>query len=467
MTATKSSPLADRAPPLDPSGTFDPQEFAARERTDFSASRRLQERVHDVIPGGAHTLAKGDDQFPVLAPGFIARGHGSHVWDVDGNEYIEYGAGCRAVTLGHGYEPVVEAVRRELAHGCNFGRPAPIELECAETLLAMVPGAEMCKFAKDGSSVTTAALKLARAHTGRDRVALCADQPFFSVHDWFIGTTAIDAGIPQAVKDLSCTFRYNDVASLQAAFDAHPGEIAAVILEPAKYEDPADGFLHAVRDLAHANGALFILDEMITGFRWANGGGQAYYDIVPDLSTFGKALANGFSVSALLGRREIMELGGLRTERERVFLLSTTHGAEIHSLAAAIATMETYEREPVIETLVARGERLRRGIEEAVERHGLAGRVKVVGPPQCMVLVCLDTEGQSSQAMRTLMMQEQIRHGVIAPSLVVGYSHSEADIDATVEAMDRAFAVYERALEDGVEHHLVGRPSKVVYRKHN
>lgn len=467
--------MTDAAPALapaldadifDPSDT-DPAAFAARERTDFSRSRTLQDRVHGVIPGGAHTYAKGDDQFPVLAPGFIARGQGCHVWDVDGNEYIEYGMGCRAVTLGHNFAPVVEAARAALDLGCNFGRPHPLELECAETLLAMVPGAEMCKFAKDGSSITTAAVKLARAHTGRDRVALCADQPFFSVGDWFIGTTAIDAGIPQAVKDLTATFRYNDLDSLRAVFAAHPGEVAAVILEPAKYEEPEDDFLHGVQALCREEGAVFVLDEMITGFRWANGGGQGHYGIVPDLSCFGKALANGFSLSALLGRREIMELGGLETERERVFLLSTTHGAETHALAAGMATMNTYRDEPVIETLRARGLQLREGIEAAVARHGLQDHVQVIGPPACMVLAHLDRDGNPSQSMRTLMMQEQIRHGVIAPSLVTSYSHTPADIEATVLAMDRALAVYARGLADGPERHLVGRPSKVVYRKFN
>ena len=451
---------------LDAQDAFDPKTFAARERTDFTRTNALRDRVHDVIPGGAHTAAKGDDQFPILAPGFIARGRGSHVWDCDGNEYIEYGMGCRAVTLGHAFEPVVEAVRRELDLGCNFGRPAPIELECAEALLEMVPG-DMCKFAKDGSAITTAAIKLARAHTGRDRVVLCADQPFFSVHDWFIGTTAIDAGIPQAVKDLTSTFHYNDIESLRAVFDRHPGEVAAVILEPAKYEDPEDGFLFKVRDLCHEHGAVFILDEMITGFRWANGGGQEYYDIEADLSCYGKALGNGFAVSALAGKREIMELGGLRDERERVFLLSTTHGAETHALAAAIATMRVYRDEPVIETLRARGQRLKDGLNTVIDRHGLSDFVQVIGPPQCMVLGHLDAEKKPSQAMRTLMIQEQIRHGIIAPSLVTSYSHSEADIDATVEAMDHALVVYGRALEDGPEKHLVGRPSKVVYRKFN
>lgn len=432
---------------------------------DFSRSRALQPRAHALIPGGAHTYAKGDDQFPLLSPGFIARGEGCRVWDVDGNEYVEYGMGCRAVTLGHAFPRVVDAVRAELANGTNFTRPAPIEIEAAEAFLDLVPSAEMVKFAKNGSDATSAAVRLARAVTGRDRIAICADHPFFSVDDWFIGTTPMNAGIPKAIRDLTLTFGYNDLHSVRDLFDRHPGEIAAVILEPAKYEDPADGFLHRLRDLAHEEGALFVLDEMITGFRWANGGGQEYYDVAPDLSAFGKALGNGFSVSALAGKREFMKRGGIDHDEERVFLLSYTHGAETHGLAAAIATIATYREEPVIETLRTQGERLRTGVEEVVAAHGLSDHVVIAGPPQSLVFSNRDADGNHSQAFRTLFLQELIQRGVIGPSFVISYSHDDDAVDRTIEAVEGSLPVYRRALEDGVETHLVGEPSKVVARK--
>ena len=434
---------------------------------DFTKSRALQEKSHALIPGGAHTYAKGDDQYPVLSPGFIVRGEGCHVWDVDGNEYIEYGMGCRAVTLGHAFPAVVEAARKEMQWGSNFSRPAPIEVECAEKLLGLIEGAEMVKFAKDGSSCTTAAVKLARAYTGRDHVALCSDHPFFSTNDWFIGTTVIDAGIPQAVKELTLTFRYNDLDSVQSLFARHPGQIAGLILEPSKGDDPEDRFLHRVQRLCHENGAILILDEIITGFRWDVGGAQKVYDIVPDLSAFGKALGNGFSVSALVGKKEIMQLGGIDHDKERVFLLSTTHGAETHSLAAAIATMQTYETEPVIETLHRQGERLATGINQAAAVRGLGDYIQVLGRPCSLVFTALDPQRKRSQAFRSLLLQEIIRRGVLGPSLVISYSHSDEDVDRTVQAFDGAMEVYARALEDGVERHLTGRPSNVVYRKFN
>jgi glutamate-1-semialdehyde 2,1-aminomutase len=433
----------------------------------FRSSSRLQSLAHNLIPGGCHTYAKGDDQYPILAPGFIARGSGCHVWDADGNEYVEYGMGNRAVGLGHAYPAVVEAVRRELVQGCNFTRPATIEVKCAEQFLSLIDGAEMVKFCKDGSDATSGAVRLARAYTGRDLIACCADHPFFSTDDWFIGTTEMNAGIPEAIRKLTVTFRYNDLAAAAALFAQYPRRIAAFILEPARTEEPREAYLHELKRLCHANGALLILDEMITGFRWHNGGGQKYYDIVPDLSCFGKALANGFSVSALAGRREFMRLGGLDHDRPRVFLLSTTHGAETHALAAAISTIRVYQREPVIEHLYRQGTRLRALAEQVICRHGLTDFVKILGKPCCLLYATLDQNGDPSQAFRTLFLQETIRRGVLIPSLVVSYSHTEEDIDRTITAIDDALDVYRRALDEGVERYLVGRPSQVVARRYN
>jgi glutamate-1-semialdehyde 2,1-aminomutase len=440
----------------------------SHEIVNFTESDRLRTIAHDLIPGGCHTAAKGDDQYPILSPGFIVRGRGSHVWDVDGNEYIEYGMGNRAVGLGHAFPAVVEAVSRELANGCNFTRPSPIEVACAEIFLGMIDGADMVKFCKDGSTATSSAVKLARAHTGRDLIAICGDHPFFSTYDWFIGTTPVSSGVPDVIKELTVKFRYNDLASVQALFAAHPGRIACVILEAARAEDPAEGFLHNLKRMCHENGALFILDEMITGFRWHNGGAQKYYSIVPDISCFGKALANGFSVSALAGKREYMRLGGLdHTDRPRVFLMSTTHGAETHALAAAIATMQVYKTEPVIQTIERQGGKLKQGLQEAIVRHGLQRYVKIAGKPCCMFFAALDSDGNASQAFRTLLLQETIRRGVICPSLVVSYTHTDDDIARTVAAFDGALGVYAKALADGVDKHLVGRPSEVVYRTFN
>jgi glutamate-1-semialdehyde 2,1-aminomutase len=430
---------------------------------NFSRSRELQQRLRHLIPGGAHTYAKGSDQFPESFPGVIARGQGCRVWDVDGNEFTEYGMGLRAVTLGHGFEPVVAAVRDSLSIGTNFTRPAALELECAERLLEVIDGADMVKFTKDGSSANTAALKIARAFTGRVEIAICAEQPFLSYDDWFICTTTMDGGIPESVRSETLRFPFNDAAALERLFSARPNRIAAVMMEAARSVEPEPGFLERVQALCKQHGALLIFDEMMTGFRWHVGGAQKVYDVTPDLSSFGKAVANGFALSALCGKREYMRLGSRERPEDNVFLLSTTHGAEIPSLAAAIATIKVYRQEPVIEHLYRQGTRLRRGIEQAAQRHGVARHFEVTGRPCNLLWGARGPDGSPSQAYRTLVLQETLRRGVIMPSLVVSYSHSDDDIDRTIDAIDQSLAVYSRALSDGVECHLVGRPSTTVF----
>ena len=423
----------------------------------------LRRRAHELIPGGAHTYAKGDDQYPVGAPAFVVRGRGCHVWDMDGREFIEYGMGLRSVTLGHAHPAVVEAAAAAMRQGTNFTRPSPLEVECAERLLGLVRGADMAKFCKNGSDATTAAVKLARAVTGRDLVAICKDHPFFSTDDWFIGSTSMPAGIPQSVRDQTLPFGYNDLESVDALFRAHPGRIACLVLEPAAVIEPAPGFLEGLRDRCRAEGALLVFDEMITGFRWYLGGAQTLYGVTPDLSTFGKAIANGFALSALVGRREIMERGGLSHPHERVFLLSTTHGAETHALAAGLETMRIYEREGVVEILHRRGARLRAGLEAEARRHGVAEQFRVLGRDCNLVYAARDASGHPSQSFRTLVLQETLKRGILMPSLVVSFAHADDDIDRTIEAVGETLAVYRRALDGGVERFLEGRAVRPVF----
>lgn len=436
------------------------------ERT-VRCSQEANQRLHAAIPGGAHTYAKGDDQFPEgLAP-VIRRGNGCRVWDLDGNEYIEYGMGLRAVTLGHAFPRVVEAVRAEVGLGTNFVRPSILELEAAEAFLSLIAGADMVKFTKDGSTANTAAVKLARAFTGRDRVALCVDHPFFSYDDWAMVATPMRSGIPHGVEDLTLTFGYNDLDSVATLLGRYPGEIACFVLEAERTDPPREGFLNELHELLRQDGSLLVIDENVTGFRWDNGGAQALYGVVPDLSTWGKGIANGFALSALAGRQEVMELGGLRHARERVFLLSTTHGAEHVGLAAALATMAVYQEEPVIATMYERGERLRSGVEDAIQAHGVGGHFTVFGRAPCLFYGTKGPDGKPSQAFRTLFLQETISRGLLAPSLVISYSHTASDVDKTVEIISDALAVYADALDTGVERFLHGRPVQPVYRRFN
>ncbi|MER6748203.1 glutamate-1-semialdehyde 2,1-aminomutase [Streptomyces sp. PDY-4] len=429
-------------------------------------SREANERLHALIPGGAHTYAKGDDQYPEdLAP-VISHGRGAHVWDVDGNRYVEYGSGLRSVSLGHAHPRVTEAVRRELDRGGNFVRPSLLEAEAAERFLATVPTAEMVKFAKNGSDATTAAVRLARAATGRPRVAICADHPFFSVDDWFIGTTPMSAGVPAATGDLTVTFPYGDLAATEALLTRYEGEVACLVLEPATHTEPPPGYLAGLRALADRHGCVLVFDEMITGFRWSEAGAQGLYGVVPDLSTFGKALGNGFAVSALAGRRGLMERGGLRHSGDRVFLLSTTHGAETHSLAAAMAVQTVYTEEGVTARLHTLGERLAAGVRDAAAGMGVGDHVVVRGRASNLVFATLDERRRPSQEYRTLFLRRLLAGGVLAPSFVVSAALTDADIDRTVDVVAQACAVYRKALDAGDPTPWTGgRPVKPVFRR--
>lgn len=436
------------------------------ERT-LPRSNVANERLHQLIPGGAHTYAKGDDQYPECLAPVISHGVGAHVWDIDGNRYIEYGAGLRSVSLGHAHPRVTEAARRELDRGSNFVRPGILELEAAERFLTTVPTADMVKFAKNGSDVTTAAVRLARAATGRQLVAICADQPFFSTDDWFIGTTAMDAGIPARTRPLTVTFPYGDLAATEELLRRHDGQIACLMLEAASGQlEPPPGYLEGLRSLADTYGCVLIFDEMITGFRWSEAGAQGLYGVTPDLSTFGKALGNGFAVSALAGKRELMELGGLRGRGDRVFLLSTTHGAETHSLAAAMAVLQTYTEEGITARLHDLGERLAAGVREVAEGMGVGDHVLVRGRASNLVFATLDEHGRPSQQYRTLFLRQLVCGGVLGPSFVVSSALSGEDIERTVEVVSQACAVYRKALDaQDPTAWMGGRSVKPVFRR--
>lgn len=431
----------------------------------FAASAEHTAAARQLIPGGAHTYARGDDQYPEGMAPVIERGAGCRVWDIDGNEFVEFGSGLRANTLGHGFEPVVRAVQRYLADGVGFVRPHRLELEAAERLIDLIPSAEMVKFGVNGSDTTSAAVKLARAYTGRDMVAVCRQQPFFSTDDWFIVTTPMSAGIPDSVRPLTVQFSYNDLASLEALFEEHPGQIAAVVLEAETVEPPAPGFFAGLRRLCDRNGALLVLDEIITGFRWHERGAQYLYSIEPDLCTFGKGLANGLPLSALAGRRDVMRLGGHVDDADRVFLLSLTAGGQPWALAAMLAVIDTYQQEGIAGQLHSIGADLRVGVEEVVAAAGLSDYFQVRGRDCNLVYVARDADGQPSQEFRTLVLQEFLEHGILAPSFVVNAAHDPKAISQVVDAVTELMPVYQRALDDGVATVLRGRPVRPTIRR--
>ena len=452
-----------------------PDIIELRDISSFKKSNEYRSVIHNLIPGGAHTYSKGDDQFPLLSPAAISHGKGSHVWDIDGNEYLDCSMGLTSVSLGHAYEPILEAVKKELDNGVNFQRPSVLEREMAEKFLALVPQHDMIKFAKNGSIVTTAAVKLARAYTGRKLVAFPGDHPFYSYDDWFIGTTACNKGVPEEFSSLSVTFKSCDLDSLKGLFDMYPDQIACVITEPEKSNcnngcscsnSPAE-FLRKAIDLAHANGALFIVDEMISGFKTAFPGSITKYNLNPDMATWGKGIANGFSFCALTGKKEVMELGGItRIGEEKVFLASTTHGGETHTLAAALATMNAFQNSDVIRHNHEVGDNIISLCNSVIKNKKLDSFVKIIPCNWFPIFIFLDNSGNPSPEFRTLAMQEMIRRGVLFQGVFVPcFSHTDDDIEYFAQALSQTLDVYALALNKGVENYLVGEAAKAVFRK--
>lgn len=430
-------------------------------------NKKYQDKAHRYIPAGAHTYSRADDGYPENAPPVLERGKGVYVWDMEGNRFLDFGMALRAVTVGYDYERISNAAIAQIRNGNNLTRASKIEIDAAEALCTLIPWVEMVKFAKNGSNATTAAVKLARAYTGKKHVARCAEHPFFSFDDWFIGDTIMDAGVPDEYKPLTLRFNYNDIASVERLFAAHPNEIAAVILEPATTDEPKDSFLQKVKEVCAKFGAVFILDEMITGFRWHLQGASKYYDVTPDLVTYGKGMANGFSVAAIGGRREIMELGGIDHAGERVFLLSTTHGAEMCGLGAFVETLKVYEELDVIGNIWKSGKRLIDGMNSIAAELGISANFQFIGLPCSPGFVTKDAAGQASLEFRTLFVQEMIENRVLMPWVAICWAHHDAEIDIALEAGRKSLAVYKKALEQGVGKYLKGRPIKAVFRKRN
>ena len=409
--------------------------------TRYKLSEELLQRAEKTIPLGSQTFSKSKTQYPFgISPYFIAKGKGSKVWDVDGNEYVDFISSLASVTLGYNDPDVTSAVRAQLEDGVIFSLPHRLEMEVAERIVDMVPCAEKVRFGKNGSDATAGAIRVARAFTGRDRVALCG---YHGWQDWYIGTTARSLGVPQAVRDLSHSFPFNDLAALDNLLKQHSGEFAAVILEPMNVVDPHEGYLQGVKELAHKHGAVLIFDETITGFRYANGGAQEYFGVTPDLATFGKGLANGYPVSAVAGRADIMKM------MEEIFF-SFTFGGETLSLAAAAATMDKLKREPVVKTMSATGETLRGAVTQLIAKHELGEWLGFAGHSTWSFLTLKDAPGCSMWDSKTLLMQELLARGILwFGTHNISYSHSAADIAKIVGAYDEIFPMLKQAIHQG------------------
>lgn len=438
---------------------------------NFEKSNEYRKAIHSLIPGGAHTYSKGDDQFPILSPAAISHGKGAYVWDIDGNKYLDCSMGLTSVSLGHAYEPVLERVRAELEKGANFQRPSVIEKVMAEKFLSLIPCHNMIKFAKNGSAVTTAAVKLARAYTGRKIVAYPSEHSFYSFDDWFIGSTHCNKGVPESTLELTVTFNANNIESLRELFKKYPNQIACIISEPERSIDDTEDiklFLTQAIELCHQHGALFILDEMVTGFKTGFPGSITKYGIKPDMATWGKGIANGFSFCALTGIKEVMELGGIKnTGAEKVFLVSTTHGGETHAIAAGLATIKEFENKNVLNHNHQIGDYAISVFDDIIRKSGLGEYVHISKSNWMPTFTFLNKDKKADSGLKTLVQQEMIGRGILFQGILApSFSHTKDDINFFGEALSETLLIYEKALEDGFQTYLTGEAAKPVFRKY-
>jgi glutamate-1-semialdehyde aminotransferase len=424
----------------------------------ISRSNQIFERSIGLVPAGTQTLAKGPGQWiRGVAPKYLARGAGAHVWDVDGNEYVDLNMAIGPISLGYAYPRVDDAIRAQLADGITFSLVHPLEVEVAELVREVVPGAESVRYSKTGCDATTAAVRLARAFTGRRKVLCCG---YHGWHDWYISVTDRNAGIPPEVADLTYTFQYNDLSSVEDALD---GDVACVILEPTVFEAPKPGFLQGLRDLCTKNGSLLVFDEMWTGFRIALGGAQAYFGVTADLACFSKAIANGMPISVLTGRKDVMRL----LEKDVFFF--TTFGGEALSLAAAKATIEEIRDRDVPAHLARQGKKLLDGYNALAREYGLAGATSAIGYPYRSLVTFSAPAGSATNPleMKSLVQQEMLARGVLWGGFhTMCLSHTDADVDQVMDAYREVLPILKDALDKGdVRARLRGEPVEPVFRK--
>lgn len=409
------------------------------ELRSFAASEAYLRRAEKVIPLGSQTFSKSRTQVPVGAsPLFLKKASGAEVWDLDDNNYIDFTSALAAISLGYSDPDVNAAVHAQLDEGVILSLPHPLEAEVAELICDVVPCAEKVRFGKNGSDATSGAIRLARAYTGRDRVAVCG---YHGWQDWYIGSTTRNRGVPQATRDLTSVFQFNDLPSLEQLASDHGDDLAAIILEPMNANWPAEGFLQGVRDLADRVGAVLIFDETITGFRFSIGGAQKLFGVTPDLATFGKGMANGFPVSAIAGRADLMKL------MEEIFF-SFTFGGELLSLAAARATIGKMLREPVLAAMEERGRSLAEKLETLIEDLALSEVFSVSGHPSWSFLKIANVSSENLNSVKTLILQELHQRGILALGQhYLTFAHTDDQVDALMRAYGETLPIVKDGLE--------------------
>ena len=391
----------------------------------YHQSSQWLERAEKTIPLGSQTFSKSRIAYPKhVSPLFIKRGQGCQVWDADDNQYTDFVSGLLSVSLGYCNPAVDKAVIEQIKSGVTFSLPHKLEMDVAEKLVELIPCADMVRFGKNGSDATSAAIRLARAYTKKEHVAVCG---YHGWQDWYIGSTTRDLGVPESTKSLTHTFKYNDIASLEQLFNKQEGKLAAVILEPMNINFPEHNFLHEVQALCKKNGAVLIFDETITGFRYHLGGAQKLFGVTPDLATFGKGMANGYPISAVVGRKDIMML------MEDIFF-SGTFAGETLSLAAAKATLNQLQNNSILKHIHNMGQTLIEGVNNIIEQYKAHDWLSICGHPSWSFFMIQGKGIYSAIELKSLYLQNMLNNGIlINASHNLSYAHKKADIENLLE----------------------------------
>ena len=407
----------------------------------YEKSTEFLTRAEATIPIGSQTFSKSRTQYPVgISPLFATRAKGPNLWDLDGNKYIDLVSNLASITLGYRNRKVDSAVRKQMNLGNGFSLPSTLEAVVAEKITSLVPSAEMVRFGKNGTDATSAAIRLARAYTGRDYVAVCG---YHGWQDWFIGSTSRNKGVPKKTSALTLTFNYNDIKSLEKIFSKHPKGIAAVILEPMTYEFPENKFLEKTKKLCQKYGAVLIFDETITGFRFSKGGAQEIFQVTPDLSTFGKGIANGYPLSVVCGSREIMR------EMENIFF-SGTFGGELLSLAAANIVLGMHQKDEISPRLNNYGEELSQDLQKVIDQADMSGLLEIKGHPTWKFLEWKDGSEFTAPELKTYFMQEMFRRGILILSTHnVTLAHNKKIRGVIISKYERVLTLMKKAISEG------------------
>jgi len=404
----------------------------------YKCSELLLKRALETTPLGSQTFSKSLTQYPRgVSPFFIKKGKGAEVWDVDGNEYIDFVNSLAAVTLGYCDADVDQAVQDQMQNGVTFSLPHTLEIELSEKLIDIIPCAEKVRFAKNGTDATSASIRIARAYTGKEHIAVCG---YHGWQDWYIGSTSRDLGVPKAVKALTHKFEYNNIESLERIFQQN--ELACLIMEPMNVEYPQNNFLEKVKELVHNNNALLIFDETITGFRYSLGGAQELFNVIPDLATFGKGMANGYPLSAVVGSDKVMK------KVEDIFF-SGTFGGETLSLAAANAIIDKYKKVKVIKHFSEIGSYLLEQLNQLIDSEALSDIFWTSGHPSWSFLHIKEQKDYNTFEIKTLFLQEMFKRGILTlGSHNISFSHTKEVVDQLIDVYAEVLPMIEKNIKN-------------------